>query len=345
MKVICSRFFFLVMVVIGGASQPVLGQDARFSQFFTTPHLVNPAMTSLFQGDYQVMLNYRSQWGSIIENPYRTVSLATGMKVYPKFADCDYVGLGLNVLGDQAGSLNFGTIQTNFAAAYYKSLNGHGTSYLALGFSGGIAHRSIKVNPFTDFLDVPEAVPVNAFTYGDFSSGLLWSYRPQKNTYFYVGGAIFHLNRPDMSHFATDRSFAGGDEPLDMRYVAHAGGTFSLSERFRIRPSVMVERQGPSMEIIGGGFIQFLTTEPMSGRDTRAENSIHIGGFYRYGDAAVIAARMDFEFYYLTISYDVTASKLSAANRGAGGLEISIAKALFRQQRPVCPSPVDCPAF
>ncbi len=345
MKSICSQFLVLVMVVISGASGSVKGQDARFSQFFTTPHLVNPAFTSLFQGDYQVMLNYRSQWGNIMENPYRTVSMATGMKIYPRFAQCDYVGLGFNVLGDQAGALNFGTVQANLAGAYYKSLNGYGTSYLALGFSGGIGHRSLKVNPFTDFLDVPESVPVNAFTYTDFSSGLLWSYRPQKNTYFYVGGAIFHLNRPDMSHFASERGFAGGDEPLDMRYVGHAGGSFSLSERFRVRPSFIFERQGPSMEIMGGGFIQFLTSEPITGRQARPENAIHLGGFWRYGDAAVVAARMDFDHYYLTISYDITASKLSEANQGAGGLEISLAKSLFRRERPVCPNPVDCPAF
>jgi len=345
MKRICSQFLVFVMVVLSGASGSLLAQDARFSQFFTTPHLVNPAMNGLFQGDYQVMLNYRSQWGSIMESPYRTVSMATAMKVYPRFAPCDYVGLGFNVLADQAGALNFGTVQVNMAGTYYKSLNGYGTSYLALGFTGGVGHRSLKVNPFTDFLDQPESLPANAFLYTDLSSGLLWSYKPSKKAYFYLGGAIFHLNRPDMSHFATERGFAGGDESLAMRYVAHGGGTFTLSDRFRFRPSVMVQRQGPSMELMGGGFLQFLTSEPITGKEARPENSLHFGGFWRYGDAAVVAARMDFDHYYLTVSYDVTASKLSEANRGAGGLEVSIAKALFRQQRPTCPSPVDCPAF
>lgn len=333
------------MIVNSGASGLLQAQDARFSQYFTTPHLVNPAFTSLFQGDYQVMLNYRSQWGNIMENPYRTLSMATGMKVYPRFAQCDFVGLGFNILADQAGALNFGTVQANLATSYYKSLNGYGTSYLALGFSAGVGNRSLKVNPFTDFLDVPESVPVNAFTYADVSTGLLWSYMPGKNTNFYAGAAIFHLNRPDMSHFVSSRGVAGGEEALHMRYVAHSGGMFPISERFRLRPSVMVERQGSAMEIMGGGFIQFITTERITGAVGRPENAIHLGFFYRYGDAAVVAARMDFDHYYLTLSYDVTASKLSEANRGAGGLEISVAKALFRSERPTCPNPVDCPLF
>jgi type IX secretion system PorP/SprF family membrane protein len=346
MKRICSQFRVCFLVVLSAASGALVAQDARFSQFFTTPHLVNPAFTSFFQGDYQVMLNYRNQWGSVMDNPYRTISLATGMKLYPKFAECDFAGLGFQVLADQAGSLQFGTVQASLSGAYYKALNGYGKSYLALGFSGGIVHRSLQVNPFTDFLDVPEAVPVSAFSYGDFNAGLLWSYQPSRNLNWYAGAAAYHLNRPDVSHFVHSRNLSGGREPLDMRYVVHTGGTLPLSPRFRLRPSLMAERQGPSMEIVAGGFVQFITSsEPVRGAAARPENALHLGAFFRPGDAAIVAARMDFEHYYLTLSYDVTASKLSQANRGAGGLEISVAKALFRAERPVCPSPVDCPLF
>ena len=73
-KIFTRSLYLLVMVVLSGASLSTQGQDARFSQYFTTPYLTNPAFTALFQGDYQVMLNYRSQWGSVIENPFRTIS-------------------------------------------------------------------------------------------------------------------------------------------------------------------------------------------------------------------------------------------------------------------------------
>jgi type IX secretion system PorP/SprF family membrane protein len=300
MKSICSQFLFLAMVVISGASSSLMGQDARFSQFFTTPHLVNPAFTSLFQGDYQVALNYRSQWGTVMENPYRTLSAAASMKLYPKFADCDYIGLGVDVLADRAGALNFGTVQGNVSAAYYKSLNGFGTRFLALGFSAGGVQRSIQYNPFTDFLDGGEVLAVDRFGYLDVSTGLVYSHMINRQTYWYAGGAIFHVNGPEQSFLTTDRGLVGGEEPLAMRYVLHAGGSVAMSQRWILRPSAIFQQQGPHREIIAGGFLQFLTHDPSLNKE--GGHAVHLGAFYRPGDALLVSGRVVFDHYYLNVS-------------------------------------------
>lgn len=342
MNRICSQFLILTMVVISGASLPVMGQDARFSQFFTTPQLVNPAFTSLFQGDYQVSLNYRSQWRSVMDNPYSTIAAAGSMKVYPRFADCDYVGLGFDLLADRAGALSFGTVQANVSAAYYKSLNGRGTRFLGLGFTGGVAQRSLNYDPATDFLEPGEALATERFGFADVSAGLVYSHMINREAYWYAGGSMFHLNTPEQGFLNSSRGPTGIGEPLDMRYVLHGGGNFPLTERWHLRPSVMWQRQGAHMETVAGGFLKF---ETATGPKAERGNAVHLGAFYRLKDALLVAGRLDFNHYYLTISYDVTTGKLTDANYGAGGLEISLAKALFRDKRPSCPSPVDCPLF
>ncbi len=42
-------------------------QDPRFSQFFSAPQLLNPALTGVFDGEYRVNINYRNQWNSILD--------------------------------------------------------------------------------------------------------------------------------------------------------------------------------------------------------------------------------------------------------------------------------------
>lgn len=342
MNRICSQFLF-AMVVMSAASSPLMGQDARFSQFFTTPQLVNPASVSLFQGDYQLALNYRSQWGSVMEEPYRTIAAAGSMKVHPRFADCDYIGLGFDLLADRAGALAFGTIQANLGATYYKSLDGHGTRFLGLGFQAGVAQRSLDYDPYGDFLEGPEALAVDRFSFFDLSTGLVYSHLINRQNYWYAGAALYHVNRPEQSFLVTARGFSGGDEALAMRAVLHAGGSVALAERWLLRPQAMVQRQGPHTEFLAGGYLQFVTGP--AGPNGGGGHAVHLGGFFRPGDALVLSGRMDWDHWYLTLSYDVTTGVLTDANRGAGGLEISLAKALFRDKRPVCPSPVDCPLF
>lgn len=335
-------YLLVYLVVMSGASLSTKGQDVRFSQYFTTPHLVNPAFTSMFKGDYQVMLNYRSQWGGIAEVPYRTVAAAADAKVYAGFADCDYIGLGVNLLADRAGALNYGTMQANVTGAYFKSLNGYANNYLSLGFSGGIAQRFLDNDPEA-FLDGPETFAVQQFSYFDISTGLLWTYFPEEGLNVYAGAAMFHVNEPDLSHFVSSREFFGGEAALPRRYVMHAGGSLPLGDVFRIRPSFQFMTQGPSHEFDIGAMFQMLTSHPLA-KKKGEDNSIYLGAFYRKGDAIIAAARLDYQGYYLTMSYDIGISNLNQAGQPAS-LEISIAKSLFRNNRPSCPSPLSCPVL
>ena len=88
---------------------------------------------------------------------------------------------------------------------------------------------------------------------------------------------------------------------------------------------------------------QMLTSHPLA-KKKGEDNSIYLGAFYRNGDAVIAAARLDYQGYYLTMSYDIGVSNLNQAGQPAS-LEISIAKSLFRNNRPSCPSPLSCPVL
>ena len=59
----------------------VRAQDPHFSQFFSSPLTLNPALTGLFDGDFRVAGNYRTQWPTI-NNAFKTGTASFDFSVF-----------------------------------------------------------------------------------------------------------------------------------------------------------------------------------------------------------------------------------------------------------------------
>ena len=126
---------------------PVQSQDIHFSQISQTPLLRNPALSGIFTGDIRVQSVYRSQWGSVTV-PYQTGSLNGEYKL-PVGQGSDFLTLGGQLLYDKAGTIGLTTTQLMPSLNYLKSLSDVKTSYLSLGFMGGIVRRSFDRSKMT----------------------------------------------------------------------------------------------------------------------------------------------------------------------------------------------------
>jgi len=92
----------------------------------------------------------------------------------------------------------------------------------------------------------------------------------------------------------------------------------------QISPLFLYERQGPAQMIYGGTFIKYKLQESSKYTDNMLSKSISIGGFFRSGDAAVIAAQCELGQIGFGISYDINISSLTNVSSGHGGFEISL---------------------
>src|ERR1700687_6448271 len=82
----------------------VKAQDPHFSQFFSSPLTLNPALTGKFDGTLRVAGNYRNQWPAF-NNVYTTYTVSVDMPILKnKLPDYDTWGLGILALKDQAGA-------------------------------------------------------------------------------------------------------------------------------------------------------------------------------------------------------------------------------------------------
>ena len=117
-------------------------QDFHLSQYEASPMLINPAMTGMFKGDYRATLHYRSQWASIISNPFRSTALSFDTK----FGD---IKAGAYLLNTSAGSGKYNTTNIVLSGAYDYQLASSPHNHFTGGLQLGGILKSINFNLLT----------------------------------------------------------------------------------------------------------------------------------------------------------------------------------------------------
>jgi type IX secretion system PorP/SprF family membrane protein len=340
--------FYLSLLFILIVSS-VRGQDIHFSQFYMSPLTLNPALTGVMNCNTRIVGNYRNQWSSVLGSAsYNTYSVSYDQKM--PVGRYDYFGFGGNIWSDQAGSLDFQTLTLKLSGSYARRVGGdrRKSNYVVLGVEAGASQRSIDYlnaqwpnqndnGVFNGQLPSGEADLPNNFLFGDVGIGLLWFSILDKNSNFYFGGAINHLNQPNLSFYQEEN---GSIESYYTKTVFHGGGEFKTGKEMSLVPGFVLLNQGPSMEINLGNSFRF----NLDGYG----QSFQVGAWVRLArhfedpilmDAFILSTRFDFSNWGIGFSYDINVSSLNSASKGNGGFEFSmIYNVCGPQQRGVyCP--------
>ncbi len=300
-------------------------QDLHFSQYFNAPLLVNPANTGFSPDvDYRVGINYRNQWAGVIANPYKTMSAWGDAQVFNNKFENGWMGLGLSILRDQAGSGNLTSTKVNGSVAYHQ-LIGY-KSLLSGGFAIGGVNKRVDLSKLTfdnqwngQFFDV--TVPSNepfansSVWYIDLQAGLNYAWFPSENAYVNAGFSAMHLNSPSESFF--DNALA--DTKVPTRVNAFFNGSFKLNDRWILNPNVYVSNMAKTTETVAGMNAHY----NLSGDGSM----LLIGGlYYRLKDALIPMIGFQLNDLSLTVNYDATTSSLGTYAQTKGAYELSIIK-------------------
>jgi type IX secretion system PorP/SprF family membrane protein len=305
-------FILLVVLNLGARSQ-----DVHFSHFFSMPIFHNPAFTGYMKGDVRAAADFKLQYegfGDGFGNAYRTTAAAVDFGLLRKQTNGSTLGVGATFVNDKAGDLGLSTNSAGLAVSYVLALDQDRSNYLGVGFHGTFNQRSID---FTNaiFPDVAETDFLGNYKYFNLSAGLLWFFEPNEDINFYLGAALHNIFTPNVSFEA------GVNEDLDRRITAQLGSSFNLSKRFSLVPSVIFQKQGPSQELVLGTFFKYKFGGGFQPTD---ETNVQLGLFYRFADAIVPVARVDYKAVSFIFSYDVNISKLTPASNLNGGPEVSL---------------------
>jgi type IX secretion system PorP/SprF family membrane protein len=321
----------LLLAFILGCICPLShGQDIHFSQFQATPLLLNPANTG-FTGhfnenhysDYRVGLNYRNQWSSFI-NPFVTFSGYFDKMFGKEMVKGGYLGAGLVLYSDQAGTAEFTTQTIMGSVAFHLKLGTDDEHLVSIGVQGGIMQKGINYdnlrfgNQYESIVYSPDAghgeqFEENSLAQPIINSGINWQYSLNEDLELNAGVSLFNINQPKESYLQNP------DNALNNRMMISAGATYQYNEKISILPAILFAGQAKASELVFGsqmGYnIKDIPLQKISGL---------FGVFYRTSDAIVLTPGIAYNNYRFGVSYDINVSSLRTASKGRGALEFSL---------------------
>lgn len=318
--------FAITFILFLSAIKYCGAQDPSFSQFFSSPLNINPALTANVNGNWRMIANYRDQWLGP-SSPYSTGTISYDGKILKnKIPEGNYMGVGGMLMFDQAmaGVLKstYASINTSYNIKLAESEDGD-DHRLGVGVGLTYAHKQIDYsslnfsNQFTGYgfdtnLPTGEAALTNMKPYLSANAGLLYSYI---STYSNVdiGIAGYHLNKPKQTVTDDPKQF------LPIRYVAHANFGIFLNDRVVLNSNAVYQTQsGTSYFSVGGALGYYLSNDG-------EEDIILNGGLWYWSKNAFVPyVGMVYQNFQFGITYDITVSKLSQAASKPKTFELSL---------------------
>lgn len=292
------------------------GQDFHLSQYYSSPLTLNPAMTGMFNGNYRIVGNYRSQWGSIT-TPFVTAGISYDMK-FNKFNG------GLSIMNSNAGLGHLNIFNAELSGVYDLTLDSARYHHITFGPQIGIIQKGFDVlrlsfdkqynykggGGYNTSAESGESFPSTRIYIPDLNFGMLWFYSKNLTRINpFMGASVLHITEPN-------ESFFNAVSKLPRRYVGHAGAKINLHELFQITSQVLYMAQGTSRE---------LTFSLLTHHYLVESNAFFIAGAtYRNKDAVILHLGLKNNKFTYNISYDINTSSLYSISKGLGGIEFSV---------------------
>lgn len=317
-------------------------QDPSFSQFFSSPLNINPALTANINADWRVISNFRDQWIGPA-SPYITGTISYDTKIFQnKIPNVETEGNRFGI----GGMLMFDHAMSGIVKSTYASMN---LSYnikisetdryierLAMGFGAIYGHRRIdfsRVNfeeQFTGFgfntnLPTGESSLSNMKPYVSASAGITYTATTEK-TNFDIGVAAFHLNRPKQTFLKDENQI------LAIRKVVHTNFEMFINERTVLNTNGIYQFQKKASYFSVGAAVGYYV-------GNNAESLVTAGLWYWSANALIPYAGLAYKDLQIGVSYDYTTSKLNQATRKPNTWEVSLILRGIKRPTGVIPCP------
>jgi type IX secretion system PorP/SprF family membrane protein len=310
-------------------------QDIHFTQFYMSPLVQNPAFAGA-NYDMQAVLNYKDQWKSVVQNPYRTLDASYDMRFGKKEPKSGYWGAGIILYNDKAGDAMMGTFQVSAPVAYHVLLGEH--SKLSAGVQPSFFQRSVNVSNLewgnqyvagSYSASNPTGEPLtgtSSFNFFDVSSGIMWTFdkgemyiSAHDHLKINLGFSVYHITQPKYTYYSS------GNELLYRKYVVYANMNYGIKNTpLSFVPGMIFYRQGPAQEVLVGTSLRYLLKENSKYTSFVNGAAISLGAYFRTKDAIAATMLLELGNYSIGFSYDVNTSDLKGASNQKGGFEISL---------------------
>lgn len=335
------KYVILFLVALSCFFLPCKAQNYHFSQFYTQPVSLNPALSGAYDGIIRATTAYRSQWHSV-SVPFQTFGIGVDGAVYRNNRRQELIGLGASFNADNAGDVNYTSYQALITLSYIKYVGRHSRHKIGIGGYGGFINNVFDYyaarwdEQYQNGMYLPTVPSSEIFASEkqflfDCGLGMFWSYSPNKSNTFQIGASASHLNMP-RDAFGTDFS------RLPIRYNAHFISRIGLTRDLSLEPMIYTSWQRKFSEYTFGTNIEYFQ------RKNSYTTLFSFGGglFYRWNDALIADVFFDWQNLRLGICYDMNISPFVNATHVRGAVEVSLSyifrkKTITRLGKEPCP--------
>lgn len=304
-----------------------VAQDPMFSQFYSAPLYLNPAMAGA-ETNMIVGVNYRTQWTNL-QFPYQTGQVSFTYPLITNASTRKHIGgIGGSVFNEVAGqNHNFKTYGVLLGGAYNLQFDKWRNTFISFGLQGGLIQKRLdngeltwgsQYDPFFGYNSsiVPTINNITQTTmYPVVNAGITIFHNSQKINHgvsSYLGFAVSNLNRPNESMIQNARA------ELPLLLKLNGGLDIAVSERFTISPNVLWMQQNSISQINAGLYASYsLSTDEKPIIAT-------LGTWYRIQDSFIGMIGLSKDKLTFGFSYDVNSSTLRYATHGQGAYEVSL---------------------
>ena len=318
--------FILTAIVLLILAMPMIGkaQDPHFSQYFSSPMTLNPALIGKGVDAGRLLVDLRSQWwGSTGTSPYNTETVSYEQRLAAqKLNNNNNLSFGLMMLTDQSNS---GILQNNYFTggfAYNQALDGAGNSMLGAGLSVTYANRLLNPDMFqfqTQFgsmgfqRSIPSNDPVSLQSnkYWDINAGVHYSMRMNEKIGWNIGASMYHLTSP------TEGVYSNNRYQIDPRYNVQAGMQFYFADHSELHISGIYESQyGNTIYTLGAVYKIKVQSDALE--------TVNIGVWNRFNDALYPYLALEGKKWIIGMSYDVVTSNIKTIYNSVSSVEFSL---------------------
>ena len=302
------KIAFLGLLLQALVAVKSIAQDPHNSQYFNLPVYYNPAATG--QGVEHIRLTglYRNQWPSL-GNAFTTQGIQFDKQV-------SRVGIGFMLLKNSAGPSSIQRIQFGGSLSYRLKFGSH---QIASGLNIGFVQKSFDPSKmtfdeqFTDDQGYNANNPNNeAFAFTkvirpDFGAGFLWTMGENSNSKWqpFAGASLMHINK-------AKEVFIEADNGTPIKIVLQAGAKYKASEKIDLKPSIMMQRQDYSNEMLIGCMVTL---------NLESRNKAEAGIYMRKKESAIIYGGYQWNSLMVGASYDMN---IANSVSGPGAFELTL---------------------
>ncbi len=310
-----KKFFYLLftfLIVQFCVIKPLIAQDPNFSQFFSSPLSISPALAGNGDNKWRAMASFRNQSLGFGTN-YNTKSVSADGKIYQLPESPSYIGLGVMFMQDDALEGIYKSTFFTLNASVHVALDRNEIH----GLSGGLGYVYNKTNINFDELTTGQQLSSSGFNralptgepgltnipgYSSVCAGLTYTFTTEEMVAdFGISGYRFIKTKQTV--------YDNGSQMNNPRYGAHFSIGKLLNDRVDVNMSGLYQLQSGISGFIGGGYFGFSHSD-----DPESPRVFNLGTYYRVGDAIIPYVGYVFKDFQFGVTYDV---RMSAAKSGS----------------------------